>query len=414
MTARASHLAFLAVAARSWAVLLGMAASLAPLLSDASELPVAASPESQGVRSEVLSQLSQYVRQQGSDIRAMLLVRHGSVVFEWYSAGVTRQHNHYIFSVTKSVVATLTGIAIDQKKLSGTDVSLESFLPDSAALRADPRKAHITLADLLTMRSGLPPARSNKPTGAEKDLFQEIHRSPDRVRYILDLALLDEPGKKFRYGNADPQLVVSILERATGQRALPWAERTLFRPLGFGNYQWSYPDKTGTVSGGYGLRLRAMDMAKLGQLYLQDGRWDGRQVVSRDWITAATADQTGTGYGYYWWTRIPLGTFDSYAAKGVWGQRIQVVPALDLVFVTAANLPANQVGPFFSAAVDRFVLQAVNPDGPLPEQPDHVAALGTELATAAEYLPPGRAGLDTSRLPGAPADSTDRGPRELR
>lgn len=382
-------------------------------LALAAELPLAATPEAQGVRSEGLRQLSQYVRHEGYDVRAMILLRHGRVVFEWYSSGVTREHNHNIYSITKSVAATLAGIAVDRGQVPGADAPIRTLLPESEAFRDDARKSRITLADLLTMRSGLPVTRGNRPSGPERELFDRIHQAPDRLASILDLPMELEPGKTFRYNNIDPQLVLSIVEHVTGERALPLAEEGLFRPLGFRNYRWVYPDRRGTPPGGYGLRLRAIDMAKLGQLYLDGGTWGGKRVLSKQWIDAATRDQTGTGYGYFWWTRIPVGNHESCAAKGVRGQRIQVVPDLDLVFVATANLAVDEIRKFYSSAMDQFVLDAVRSDGPLPESPGQLAALREELATARQYVPASRAGLDRSRLPWAPKQPAGSSAKKL-
>ena len=362
----------------------------------------AASPESQGIRSGGLRQLLLLVKQGKYDVRSMIVLRHGQMVLEWYAGGVSREHNHNIYSVTKSVVGTLTGIAIDQGQLQGANVLVSAFFSDAEFFDGDARKSRITVRDLLTMRSGLPTARSYNSDGFPKALFQRIHRTPDRARYILGLKMQCAPGGTFRYGNAEPQLVVSILERATSRQALALAEQTLFGPLGFKNYQWLYPDKCGTVAGGYGLRLRAIDMAKLGQLYLQGGRWGRRQLVSKAWIEAASSDQTGKGYGYYWWTGVPAGGHRSYAAKGAWGQRIQVIPELDLVLVVTANLTPQQTKSLFPTLVDRMVHDAVQSDSARPECPEELLLLRDEIADSCRYIPPGRLGLDAARLPRLP------------
>jgi len=373
--------------------------------AQAGETLPAASPESQGMRSEVLRRMSELVRREKHDIRSMIVLRHGTVVLDWYAGGVTRDHNHNLYSVTKSVVATLTGIAVDTGHLPGADTPLDVLFQDSDALAGDAVKRSITIADLLTMRSGLPSSRANRPTGPEKELFDRIHREPDRGRYILGLEMAGVPGEAFLYGNAEPQLVVSILERSARERALPFANRTLFGPLGFKNVQWIYPDASGTVAGGYGLRLRAIDMAKLGQLHLQGGAWGDKRVVSADWVKAATSDLTGTGYGYYWWTGIEVGPYASYAAKGVRGQTIQVVPELDLVFVVTANLPPDEVKPVLSKLAGEFVVRAVESETPLPESPREWGLLREELAQAQRYVPAARNGLIAAMLPYLPDDT---------
>ena len=337
------------------------------------------------MKSEILRAMSEYVRAEGYDVRGMMILRHGTNVFEWYASGVTRAHNHNIYSVTKSVTATLAGIAVDQGLLSASSTLKEVF-PDSPSLATDSRKAKMTLADLLTMRSGLPQARGNQP-GPLKELFDQVHEAPNRTRLILGMDLVRKPGKVFAYGNSEPQLVLAIVQQATGTNAVAFATEHLFEPLGFENAQWNFPDKTGLVTGGYGLRLRVMDMAKLGQLYLQGGQWNDQPVLSSEWITAASRDQTGTGYGYYWWTSVPAAGHRTYAALGVRGQVIQVIPDLDLVFVMTSNLRAEHIAPLRKKLVEEFLIPAVASDTSLPEDTPAIEQLREELERAKRFRP---------------------------
>lgn len=358
----------------------------------------AAVPESQGVTSVALREMVESVHREGYDVRAMIVLRHGHQVLEWYAGGVTRELNHNIYSVTKSVVSTLTGVAIAEGRLTGTNVTLGEVYPNSVALRQNPANAGITLIDLLTMRSGLPSARANKPTGPERDRFQALHQAPDRTGHILGEPLVCEPGSTFVYGNAEPQLVLSIVEKSTGSRALPFAEHHLFGPMGFANYQWNFPDQTGLVAGGYGIRLRAIDMAKLGQLYLQGGRWGETQLVPRSWVGTVTRDLTGTGYGGYWWTGISVEGHRSYAARGVRGQLIQVIPDLELVFVMTANLQTEFIRPVQTELV-RLLAQGSASNEPLPEDAEAARRLAEAVALGRTYRPAKEKLLDLPNPP---------------
>jgi CubicO group peptidase (beta-lactamase class C family) len=145
-----------------------------------------------------------------------------------------------------------------------------------------------------------------------------------------------------------------LIEKQTGMRMAAFAEGALFKPLGIRYYDWS-ADPTGTTEGARGLRLTSRDFAKLGLLYLQEGQWDGRQVVSRDWVRDATATHTATnlgfGYGYQWWTAEDIG---AYAALGGGAQNLWVWPGLDLIVVTTARIGDQAWDP-----IHNFVLPAV-------------------------------------------------------
>jgi CubicO group peptidase (beta-lactamase class C family) len=362
------------------------------------ELP-RATPESQGMSSKTLRRMSEVVRSKKLDVRSMIVLRKGRVVLEWYAGGVTRDHDHNIFSITKSVVGTLTGIAIDEGKLSGVGMTLGEAFPDVKGVKRDAIKAGVRLDDLLTMRSGFPCARGNEPSGPERKLFDRIHRAPDRMEAILDLEMLRRPGDVFSYGNVAPQLMLGILEAACGQKAMALSEAMLFGPLGFRGARWEYPDETGLVSGGYGLRLRAIDLAKLGQLYLQRGKWDGKQVVSEQWIEAATSNRTGSGYGYYWWTGLSGSDGRAFAAKGVHGQQIYVDPDRDLVFVVTAEFPPGREQELLAMLTQKYVIGSVQSDRSLGSNAGYMQALKAELAKAATYVPDSRRKLPKVRVP---------------
>ena len=384
--------------ARSLAI--GIALILIPSLQavlsaeEAEGFPVA-TPESQGIDSNRLREMSEWIRAEDLDVRSLLLLRRGHLVLEWHADDVSRDSNHNIYSITKSVVGLLAGLAIDGGNIASAETSLGELLP---VTKGSP-SGTITLAQLLTMRSGLPVSRANQPEGPERELFDRINTADDRAALILEeLDLVTEPGKTFAYNNIDPQLVGSAITAATGKRSLAdFAEESLFEPLGFQNADWMFPDATGQVPGAYGLRLRSLDLAKLGQLVLQKGAWDGRQVISENWIDASARDHTGTGYGYYWWLDTKNGII---SAKGVRGQRLEIVPAKELVVVVTAELPPARVAPVTRSLLQDHVLPAVaSPDEPLPENPQALRQLTAELALAARHRPTSRDALPKFRLP---------------
>ncbi len=364
-----------------------------PAFSEEAEGFTVATPESQGIDSNRLREMSEWVRFEELDVRSLLIVRNGHLVLEWYAGEVTRDSNHNIYSITKSVVSLLAGIAIDQETISGTEATLGDLLPGVTA----PAGSAITLDHLLSMRSGFPVARANKAEGLERELFDRINAAPDRTRLILEqLDLVTEPGKTFAYNNIDPQLVGSAIAQAAGESLPDFAEEALFDPLAFEKAAWQFPDDNGQVPGGYGLRLRALDLAKLGQLVLRKGAWKGRRVISEDWIATATRDHTGTGYGYYWWLDPKNGLI---SAKGVRGQRLEIVPARNLVFVVTAELPPALVASITKKLLEEFVLPAATSDVPLPENSDAWEKLEAEVDLAAKHRPESRDSLPGFRLP---------------
>lgn len=356
-----------------------------------------ATPESQGLKSDTLCEMSRHIRAEMHDIRSVLILRHGEMVLEWYAADVSRDHNHNLFSITKSVVATLAGIAINQNVIPSTSTTLGDLFPNFQGLKDDPDKLQVSLENLLTMRSGFPVSRANKSTGPERALFDRIQDAPDRLSMMLDdLPLVSQPGLKFEYNNIDPALVVAAVERRCGRSVLSFAESHLFEPLRFENAAWIFSDKTKLVPGGYGLRLRAIDLAKIGQMYLQNGDWNGRNIVASEWIQRSTSDVLGDGYGYFWWID---GGPQSYAAKGVRGQRLVIHPGLDLVYVILSDLPPESVAAVTKDLGDNYILKAITSDQSLPDDPDAKQRLDAELKAAQNYRPEARRSLPPFRLP---------------
>lgn len=354
-----------------------------------------ATPESQGMRSGTLQAMSERVREAGWDVRSILVARNGRLVLEWYAGGVSRDHNHNVFSVTKTVVSCLAGVAVDRQILESTAMPLGSIFPKEKGVSSDPVKAGIPLEDLLTMRSGYPVSRGNKTTGVERELFDRIAGMPDRLDFLLnDVEVTSTPGGAFAYNNIDPALVLAAVEERSGKRAAGFADEVLFKPLGFENAEWKFADRRGRVPGGYGLRLRAIDLTKLGQLFLQNGEWDGRQVLSADWVEMATSDVNGDRYGFFWWVAP-----DSYAAMGVRGQRLVVYPKLGLVYVILSDLPPAEVMPITNEIGKQFIVASVASDQPLAQDAAAVDALNAELDEASRYAPASRKTLPAFRLP---------------
>ncbi len=270
-------------------------------------------PEAQGIDPEKLTLLLQAVQQERLNLHSLLIIRNGYIVSETYFQPYTAQTPHQLYSVTKSVVATLVGIAIDKGSIDGVDQPLADFFPDEEFEGADVSKGAMTLEDLLTMRTGL--------DWQEQDsTFQAMYQSRDWVQFMFDLPLYEQPGRQFRYCSGCSHLLSAIIQQRTGITTRDFAQQALFDPLGMDAATWEQ-DRQGIPIGGWGLRLTPRDMAKLGYLYLHNGTWDGQQIVWAAWVKAAVQSHTetdselGLGYGYQWWTEFGFGRLRCAGAR---------------------------------------------------------------------------------------------------
>ena len=319
-------------------------------------------PEEQGMDPKTLSQIDHDVKETFPAVKGVLVVRNGYVVFENYYQGSDRSDYHHVFSVTKSVISALVGIALKEDRIESLDQRLSEFFPEHFGPGTDPRKRQITLENLLTMTNGFR-LNSFNNQGLERIMFSE-----DVVESSIEQPMAKEPGEEFNYNNSDAHLLSAALTKTTGQSALAYAHENLFGPLGIDSdpdasieadpanfrrfeqagFVWA-DDEQGNSVGAFGLKLTARDMAKLGYLYLQDGRWEGRQIVPRGYVRASTREQLQTsyspaggpaGYGYLWWTRKVEG-YRAFYAAGYGGQFIYVIPELNLVAVIVSEAPGR-------------------------------------------------------------------------
>ncbi|WP_280770955.1 serine hydrolase domain-containing protein [Salipaludibacillus daqingensis] len=231
---------------------------------------------------------------------------------------------HQMNSVTKSVLSTLIGIAIDKEQIDSLDHSIATYFPYY--------KGNITIRQLLTMTSGVDPT-----------IWKQAIESPDSVEKILTSALPKDPRNQMVYNNADSHLLSAILEKATEMNPLTFAEKYLFRPLKMNNYSWD-KDSFELPIGGYGLFLTAEDLMKYAVMMLQNGQWEGEQVVSESWTREASKQHVSTekwkqSYGYHWWVSESVNHQpEFYYAAGRGGKFIFICPEQQLAVTVTANL----------------------------------------------------------------------------
>lgn len=283
------------------------------------------------------------------DVRSVLIHREDSLVFERYFGGYDREYLQPVYSVTKSVMSALIGIAIDHGDIGGVNERMLPFFshyPDIANM--DPWKQAITVEHLLTMTAGFQWDEWSLPYTHPANSVNLMYVSNDWVKYTLDLPMVDAPGARFVYNSGVSMLLSAILTGAKGVSARDYATEHLFDRIGVTTWQWEpAPRNPGMSIGGWGLHLRPVDMVKFGLLYLHEGRWGDAQIVPREWVAASTQSQSVIDewreYGYQWWTYsdrvVSEGLIDRndvFRAVGRGGQYIWVVPHYDLVAVSTA------------------------------------------------------------------------------
>jgi CubicO group peptidase (beta-lactamase class C family) len=311
----------------------------------------AADPESLGLRSESLSDLDQAIRVRHRSINAFLVVRNGYLVFERYYNGNAQNDKHLVASVTKSVVSALVGIAIDRGAIKGVHQRVLDFFPDHVSGEHEHLKRQLTIEHLLTMTTGF-----QWRTGARtRELsIDRMRRSKDWVTFVLNLPIRERTFGTFQYNSGVTHLLSAILTRSTGSCAQDFATERLFDPIGidgpkthehhsycqadvFRNRGGSWPrDPQGNSIGGWGLALSAREMARFGYLYLNQGLWEGEQIISEKWVEDSIAFHT-SGYGYQWWLQETNGIL-IFSAVGQGGNYIFCIPERDLVVVIASTV----------------------------------------------------------------------------
>lgn len=265
-------------------------------------------------------------------LKSLLVSHRGELVLERYFHGARASQLANIKSASKSVISALTGIAIAKGYIKGVDQPIVDYFPELAK-DPEPGKREITIEDLLTMRSGLA-STSGRGYGAWV-------QSRNWVRYVLQRPLTDPPGTRVEYSTGSSHLLSAIITRAAKKSTWQFAQDALARPLGFSLAKWP-TDPQGIYFGGNDMLMTSRQMIAFGELYLNDGRAGGQQVMDKEWIDRT---QVGRGrsrwgsdreYGYGFWIRDFNG-HKSYYAWGYGGQFIFVIPAKQLVIVTTSR-----------------------------------------------------------------------------
>ena len=312
------------------------------------------------------------------EVHSMLIFKDNKLVLEEYFQGhqyqwdapyhhgewVTWDRNmpHRIMSVTKSITSTCVGIAIDHGFIESVHQSIFDYLPDHQHLKTD-GKDRITIEHLLTMTSGLEWDEWHAPLSSGKnDIVGIWFQDKDPVSFILERPLVDEPGTSYTYSGGNMIVLGEIIRNATKMGIDEFSRKYLFEPLGVDSSDWELRFKNGVIETGGSLVITPRDMAKIGVTFLNQGVWNGKQIISGQWVEkSATSfpgnqginipgEQSGrNGYSYSWWIKtyfVSGKKINMYSAGGWGGQHIMVLPKINMVVVFTGGNYVSKRPPF--------------------------------------------------------------------
>ncbi len=335
---------------------------------DEQRLERAISPEAEGLSSQAILDFLDECENKSIELHSIMILRHGKVLAEGWWKPYCPEAAHTMFSVSKSVIGTAIGFAIDEGKIA-LDTKVYDIFPEYVPKRISTAAKMLNVEHLLTMTSG---KMASFILNTEKTNW---------IKSFLKAPFLHNPGEKFEYASENSYMLSAIIKRVTGEHAVNYLTPRLFEPLGIEKPFWE-TDLSGIEAGGWGLQLKTEDVAKIIQCYLDGGKWKGRQVIPEFWAKTAGAEHVpktpgiapdhGSGYGYQIWRNsIP----NSYRFDGVFSQLAIAMEDYDACIVTTGGDPT-----------ERAVLEAVWPniaanfsDEPLPENPELLAKLRERL-----------------------------------
>lgn len=286
------------------------------------------------------------------NLHSVVIVRHGKLVLEHHFKGQDerwgdplgdRQHapetKHDLRSVSKSIVGLLYGIALQDGMVPALDASLVEQFPDYPDLASDPKRRAITISDTLAMKLGLE-WNEDLPYTDPRNSEIAMEYAPDRYRFILERPIVAPAGEKWRYSGGSTAILAHLVARGTGRPLMEFARQRLFEPLGIRDVEW-VSGSNGEPAAASGLRMRASDLAKIGQMILDKGQWNGQQIVPEAWLQTSFEPQAelqdDLGYARHWWVGNRRNGDRWIAGFGNGGQRLFIFPSSDLTVVIYAG-----------------------------------------------------------------------------
>ena len=310
-------------------------------------------PEAVGLNSEKLRQAIEYAATPRFNTEGVVIIRKGYIAAEAYFGNFRIDSTHVSNSMAKSFTSTLIGIAIDKGLIKGIDEKLCQYYDEWKCDDRQDFRSRITIRHAMTLTTGLDWKEDWSKWDPNTNDALKMAQSGRFINYMSQRKGLFEPGQRFFYSTGDPMLLSRVIQKATGKTAFEFARETIFSPLNITNIRWE-KDRDGYTSTAWGLHATVRDFAKFGTLFLNKGRWEDKQIVSREWVEQSTRTDPSvrgwTAYGYLWHvnlplrlsiTRSPISTdslpADGFMAEGVLGQTIVIIPSMDLVIVRVAN-----------------------------------------------------------------------------
>ena len=343
------------------------------------ELP-RSTPEQQGIDSAAVADFVEALDTEIEDVHGLMVLRHGHVVAEGWWAPYQPEFIHTLFSLSKSFASTGIGLAIAEGHLSVHDQVI-SFFPDAVPEEPTWQLEAMRVRDLLSMSTG--------HIGEDLRAFSFDSDSP-LPEAFLNLPVAHKPGTHFNYNTPASYMLSAIVQKVTGENLLDYLRPRLLDPLGIEEATWS-TDSQGIALGGFGLSITTESIARFGQLYLQQGQWEGEQLLSAEWVEQATSRQTSNGsnpdspwdqgYGYQFWRN----RHGAYRASGAGGQLALVMPEQDAVVAITAG--TSQIRDIFNLVWDRLVPGMQ--DELLDENPAEVERLRERLSNLSIRIPAG-------------------------
>ena len=362
-----------------------------------------ARPADEGVDEEKLYELAKYIRDERKlPIFSLLISRNGKLIFELYTGDIDPDASHYLMSVTKSLLSTLIGVAVDKGILPPEDKPLSQVLPDEAFKnkRQQAKFNTIKLVNVMEMSAldAPDPPRDKSSRAAARGA--RFFASKNRLEFALEEDLLKSPGLEHQYNDCTPALASGALSYASGKSAFDFAREYLFEPLDFQNAEWMHQDGTGIDMGGYGLRLRPIDMQKWGVLFLNNGLWEGKRIISEGWVSKAATPTIAAGsrepnYGWFWW-RQNYGTPLVFQEANGWkGQRLAINHDKQIVVSMTACIEGNEEHEFFAKIMRDYVVPSIDPSS----GPKKTDALGNELLNLRKSKPRYSSSMEERMIP---------------
>jgi len=324
---------------------------------------------------KITNLISQTKKGKFGDIHSLLICRNGKLVLEEYFAlngeltGSFVNHQfrnkvHYLASTTKGILSLLAGIAIDKGFINNVNDPISKYMPEFKSSFNDKIK-EINIQDLITMQSGWKWEQFLYSWNDKRNNAAEMYRCKDVIKYVLERPMAYDAGTHFNYSNGDPTVLGYVLESACEMKLVSFAEQFFFKPLDISDYIWtSYPD--GTLETDGGLALCSRDLAKIGQLVLQNGKWKEQQLTSPNWIKESTIGRISLSrvrsYGYYWnQMELEISGREEKAifVPGDGGQFLAVFPSLNMVIVITAGNYNQDATTKCWALIKKAILPAV-------------------------------------------------------